>query len=820
MLRGVHNTAFCHWSQRDLTSREELFTISGIFTKNVSDDLLNAKPYSRCLAAHLALYETLVGLKLKAENDGVINQDHPLSRFWSTYIYLIDLCLCQLYAEKTGDWELYIQVLTSMIPVFFATDRQNYARWLSIHVHDMKGLEKRAPAVHSEFANGNFTVKRSAKKFSAVSADMALEQSINRDVKCQGRLIGKSSTDSARNKWFYTSHVKATVSASLHDMIDLSGSAYGESDTHHTDNNYDQQKSVEWPEKLKNYMRQQEWNPFIVTGDCEQLTNTITGRTLSTEDTEKVLSSLAAATDLHLKFVNERLLKKEMKLKERIPNMAIPYREPSRKNQSLIKMKKKATKANENLGVLSRIIGAAGNLNVEQVLTDMESYPPSLAEDDGSFLKSGDKAQLKHVLLKEAAVDENDAPVHTDVDKEVTALIIDGMGFVRRSCNKVSCETFGEFADSLLIDIVKQMRQHKASRCDVIFDRYILNSIKAMERRKRAEGKPKTIMTIHNSQTKTPKNWDGFLIDSGNKAKLIRFLGERWKTGYEKLTLQELITVSTAEDAYSITKHTVIDEKKFENNHEEADTIIMLHLKSMLQVYKSVTILCDDTDVLVLSLYYANKWKTTTEIWMYTKQQYIPVSKMADKLGDKCEVLIGLHTISGCDTVGSISGITKLKAYRGLTAELKSIGEKAFDPTELHGFIYNIYGVKDLEGDLEQLRYLLICERGQTGHKLPPTNDEFALHCLRAHLQACVWKQADLQMMETPDPAKSGWTVDHNGLFIPRYSKSSNAVKVSDLVASCHCTTGCSTQRCSCRRKSKNCSDICSCRGCSNTEER
>ena len=341
-----------------------------------------------------------------------------------------------------------------------------------------------------------------------------------------------------------------------------------------------------------------------------------------------------------------------------------------------------------------------------------------------------------------------------------------------------------------------------------------------MERRKRAEGKPKTIMTIHNSQTKTPKNWDGFLIDSGNKAKLIRFLGERWKTGYEKLTLQELITVSTAEDAYSITKHTVIDEKKFENNHEEADTIIMLHLKSMLQVYKSVTILCDDTDVLVLSLYYANKWKTTTEIWMYTKQQYIPVSKMADKLGDKCEVLIGLHTISGCDTVGSISGITKLKAYRGLTAELKSIGEKAFDPTELHGFIYNIYGVKDLEGDLEQLRYLLICERGQTGHKLPPTNDEFALHCLRAHLQACVWKQADLQMMETPDPAKNGWTVDHNGLFIPRYSKSSHAVKVSDLVASCHCTTGCSTQRCSCRRKSKNCSDICSCRGCSNTEER
>ena len=60
------------------------------------------------------------------------------------------------------------------------------------------------------------------------------------------------------------------------------------------------------------------------------------------EDTEKVLSSLAAATDLHHKFVNERLLKKETKLKERIPNMAIPYREPLRKNQSLIKDEEKS----------------------------------------------------------------------------------------------------------------------------------------------------------------------------------------------------------------------------------------------------------------------------------------------------------------------------------------------------------------------------------------------------------------------------------------------------------------------------------------------
>ena len=62
---------------------------------------------------------------------------------------------------------------------------------------------------------------------------------------------------------------------------------------------------------------------------------------------------------LNIKFVNERLFKKETKVKERIPNIAILYREPPRNNQSLNKMKKKATRASENLNVLSRIIGAA-----------------------------------------------------------------------------------------------------------------------------------------------------------------------------------------------------------------------------------------------------------------------------------------------------------------------------------------------------------------------------------------------------------------------------------------------------------------------------
>ena len=51
----------------------------GYLQKNVSEYGLKFSRLSKCLA--LALYETLVGLELKAENDGVINQDNPVSRF-------------------------------------------------------------------------------------------------------------------------------------------------------------------------------------------------------------------------------------------------------------------------------------------------------------------------------------------------------------------------------------------------------------------------------------------------------------------------------------------------------------------------------------------------------------------------------------------------------------------------------------------------------------------------------------------------------------------------------------------------------------------
>lgn len=49
----------------------------------------------------------------------------------------------------------------------------------------------------------------------SVSPDMALEQSLNRDVKCVGELIGVSNEDNGRNNCSLTAHIKGDVAAEL-----------------------------------------------------------------------------------------------------------------------------------------------------------------------------------------------------------------------------------------------------------------------------------------------------------------------------------------------------------------------------------------------------------------------------------------------------------------------------------------------------------------------------------------------------------------------------------------------------------------------------
>ena len=72
----------------------------------------------------------------------------------------------------------------------------NYARWLPIHVRDMRELAKKSPRVAVAFKQGLFTVAKTSRRFSCIAIDQAHEQN-NVMVKGNGGTVGLTENASA-----------------------------------------------------------------------------------------------------------------------------------------------------------------------------------------------------------------------------------------------------------------------------------------------------------------------------------------------------------------------------------------------------------------------------------------------------------------------------------------------------------------------------------------------------------------------------------------------------------------------------------------------
>lgn len=83
-----------------------------------------------------------------------------------------------------------------MLPWFFAMNHSNYARWLPVHLRDMRSLDQMVPDVAAEFKKGLFTVNKTAKRFSAMAIDQAHEQN-NAMVKGDGGAVGLTENPNA-----------------------------------------------------------------------------------------------------------------------------------------------------------------------------------------------------------------------------------------------------------------------------------------------------------------------------------------------------------------------------------------------------------------------------------------------------------------------------------------------------------------------------------------------------------------------------------------------------------------------------------------------
>jgi hypothetical protein len=113
---------------------------------------------------------------------------------------VLELELTVLMFVRSLIFDMYIAVLIELMPWFFALDRTHYARWLSVHVRDMQGLQSKYPGLAKEFRAEKFTVCKTDNPFSAMPLDQAHEQN-NEMVKGDGGAIGLTENPQALRRW-------------------------------------------------------------------------------------------------------------------------------------------------------------------------------------------------------------------------------------------------------------------------------------------------------------------------------------------------------------------------------------------------------------------------------------------------------------------------------------------------------------------------------------------------------------------------------------------------------------------------------------------
>ena len=324
-------------------------------------------------------------------------------------------------------------------------------------------------------------------------------------------------------------------------------------------------------------------NPF--KEDSDDLLVLDTKEIASTQVVTTVNGIENAGQEQFQMFLEERLIKHKKEVTDVIKLNKFALFSNPRKSPS--KEKLEVTSLKQNCYLFSQLYISCqvrqGRLD-EFFAHENQAYPPSIS-------KFGDLRQIvKSDLLKCL---EN-LTENTSITPSVEAMLIDGAALVNILKPSGACKTFSDYANQVYLPYISNQLQ-SVQRVDVIWDRYIPNSLKAQTRGKRGSGVRRRV----EADVRLPANWGEFLKVDSNKTELFRYLAEQTTM----LPCESNKCILSSSDTVVLSSSVDVTPEISPCTHEEADTRLILHASDCArQGIDNIILRTVDTDVVVLAI--------------------------------------------------------------------------------------------------------------------------------------------------------------------------------------------------------------------------
>ena len=143
------------------------------------------------------------------------------AQFRMNYCQLVELFLLFHRSVKENDVRLNACVMHKMSTLFFATNHQNYSRYVTLYSLELLNLEHSNPVVFHMLKNGGLSIRRNEQQFNRVDVDMCLEQTINAQAKNRLKgIVAYADVNTAVHRWLFTSAMRTHL---LDNVLNMAG---------------------------------------------------------------------------------------------------------------------------------------------------------------------------------------------------------------------------------------------------------------------------------------------------------------------------------------------------------------------------------------------------------------------------------------------------------------------------------------------------------------------------------------------------------------------------------------------------------------------